>query len=139
MRSADCHGPAPPRTQRTRPHRKVRPSASGSPVSVSVNPTAVPATGTYSGTVTITATGLSGSPAVIPVTFNVTSNALTISPGSLSFTAQLKSNAPSPQSIAVSSSGSGVNYSVAVATSSGGNWLSYGVNSYYTPATVSVS
>ena len=72
------------------------------------------------------------------MSFTVTGNALSISPGSLSFSAQLGASQPAPQSLQVSSGGSGVNYSVSAATSSGGNWLSYGVSSYYTPGTVNV-
>ena len=108
-------------------------------VYVNVNPAVVTAAGTYNGTLTITATGLSGSPAVIPVTFTVTGNALSITPGSLSFSAQLGSSPPATQSLQVTSGGGGVSYSVAVATSSGGNWLSYSPSNYSTPATVYVN
>jgi len=78
--------------------------------------------GTYSGSVTIGASGVSGVvPQVVPVTFTVT-NSLTALPASLSFTYTIGATAPSTQSINVTGT-AGVTFSAAVATSSGGSWL----------------
>ena len=106
--------------------------------SVSANPTGL-AAGTYNGTVTISSTGASNSPQTVPVSFSVTPAAaqtLNVSPVSMSFTSQTGGNAPAAQSIAVSSSGTGLSYSAAA---SGGTWLSASPTSGTTPGTVSVS
>jgi hypothetical protein len=95
-------------------------SPSSGSVGVSVN-TAGMTAGTYSGTVTVTASGSTGSPKTVPVTFNVTVAAptLTVSPASLSFAYQLGGTAPVAQTLNIS----GVT-STLTAAASGGTWLS---------------
>jgi hypothetical protein len=107
-------------------------------VNVSVNPNGL-AAGTYGGTVTITAAGAAGSPRVVPVSLTVTSatvSTLNTTPASLTFTYQTGGSTPGTQSIAVSSSGTGLSYTAAA---SGGTWLSASPTSGTTPGTVSVS
>ena len=91
---------------------------------VSANTTGL-ATGTYSGSITVTASGAAGSPAVIPVTLSVTSTPnLIVNPTVLSFAASTGAAAPAGQSVAVSTSnGSVAAFTVSAATTSGGNWL----------------
>src|SRR6185503_1633808 len=74
-------------------------------LSVSVNPTGL-APGGYSGAVTISAPGASNSPVTVPVTFTVSSAALSLSPTNLTFFAALGST-PGSQSIQVSNLGTG--------------------------------
>jgi uncharacterized protein (TIGR03437 family) len=106
-------------------------------LNVGVQPTVVPAAGTYSGTVTVTAAG--NNPIVVTVTFTVSGNTLSVSPTSLSFSAQLGASQPPSQTVQVTSAGSGLGFTATVATSSGGNWLyAYPTNSYNTPATLNV-
>src|ERR1039458_6582287 len=114
-------------------------------VTVYANVSGIQTAGTYNGTVTVTAAGATNSPLTIPVTFTVTANTnhLTVSPTSLSFSSQL--SAPQPQqsqTVNVTSTVSGVSFSVSAVTSSGGNWLSaYTYSSYTTgstPQTVTV-
>ena len=70
-------------------------------VSVTANVTGL-APGTYNGTVTITATGATGSPATIPVTLNIAQPpVLTVAPSSLTFTGA------GSQSLAISNTGGG--------------------------------
>ncbi len=103
---------------------------------VSVNPATL-AAGTYSGTVTITAPGSTGSPKAVPVTLTVTPAAtsnLTVSPASLSFAYQLGGVAPTAQTLAIS----GV-ASTYTATAAGGTWLSVTPASGGTSGTATVS
>ena len=91
-------------------------------VDVSVIKTA----GTYTGAVTFASAGVTNSPVTVPVTFTVSNNTnqLSASPASLSFSAQLSApQSTQSQSVSVTSTVSGVGFSVAAATSSGGNWL----------------
>ena len=61
----------------------------------------------------------------ITITGTVTSVQMLVSPASLSFTVQAgATNAPGSQTLTISSNSSPLNYSVAVSTTSGGNWLS---------------
>lgn len=86
--------------------------------------------GTYTGTVTITAQGPGGatvadSPYVIPVTFQVTSGALTLSQTTLSFSQTAGSPAPPTQTVQVGTTGSvPLNYTAVATTSSSVAWLS---------------
>ncbi len=60
----------------------------------------------------------------ITITGTVTSVQMLVSPASLSFTVQAgATSAPGNQTVSISSNSSAVNYSAAVSTSSGGNWL----------------
>src|SRR5262249_38708354 len=64
---------------------------------------------------------------------------LITSPGNLSFNYQASSVAPPSQLITVSSSGSAVNFTASVSTSSGGGWLSVSPASGSTPSILNVS
>jgi hypothetical protein len=103
--------------------------------SVSVNAAGL-AAGTYSGSVTITAAGSSGSPKTVPVTFTVTATAptLTVSPASLSFAYQIGGTAPAAQTLGIS--GAATTYT---AVASGGAWLSVTPASGGTSGSASVS
>lgn len=106
--------------------------SSSSSVSIGVTTTGL-AAGTYSGTVTITSTGASGSPAIIPVTLNISTVTLTATPAQLGFSYQIGgSTQPAAQTIAVSDT-SNVSFTATAATALGGPWLSV------TPATGTAS
>jgi hypothetical protein len=66
--------------------------------------------GTYTTDITVTAPGVSGSPATIPVTFTVdapTPPALSVTPASLSFSATQGGSAPAGKTLAVANAGGG--------------------------------
>jgi uncharacterized protein (TIGR03437 family) len=91
-------------------------------VSVSTSGLAV---GHYSGTITVTASSATGSPAVIQVSLSVTALPnLIATPSILSFSYTTGSAAPAGQSVAVSTSNAAsAAFSVTMSTTSGGNWL----------------
>jgi hypothetical protein len=91
-------------------------------VSVSADPTGL-AVGTYSGTVSIAASGASNTPKAVPVTLMVTGPSLTLSPTTLTFSYTLGGTAPIAQNVTVGSSGTAVDYTVTASTTSGGSWL----------------
>jgi uncharacterized protein (TIGR03437 family) len=97
-------------------------------LTVSVIPAGLTA-GTYTGTVTITATGPGGaavtnSPVKIPVTLNVTAGSVTLSNSNLTFAQTLGGPAPVSQIVTVGSTGQPLNY-IAVANSNNAvSWLS---------------
>ena len=102
----------------------------------------IPSAGAYSGTVTISATSLSGatvadSPIIIPVSLQVSSGNLTATPPSLTFTQTLGTTA-STQTISIGSSTSQP-LSFNASTQGSGNWLSINPTSGTTPATLTVS
>jgi uncharacterized protein (TIGR03437 family) len=99
-------------------------SATPATVAVSVNGAGLPA-GTYNGTITITATtaGTAGSPVNIPVTFTVTPGTLAVDKTTLSFTQAQAGPAPATQTINVTGTPGTLSYTVAAATTTGGNWL----------------
>ena len=91
---------------------------------ISVNPAQLLA-GIYTGSVTISATGSGGvalPTTVLPVTLQVTTGSLTLSPTALSFTQSKGGSAPPAQTVTVGSTGQPLTYT-AVASSAGG-WLS---------------
>ncbi len=91
-------------------------------VSVSTSGLAV---GHYSGTITVTASSATGSPAVIQVSLSVTALPnLIATPSILSFSYTTGSAAPAGRSVAVSTSNAAsAAFSVTMSTTSGGNWL----------------
>jgi uncharacterized protein (TIGR03437 family) len=96
-------------------------------LTVSVLPLLLSA-GTYSGTVTITATEVGGgavadSPITIPVVFTLTAGNLTVSQTSLSFSQTFSGPAPKSQTVNVTSSGQPLSYAVTSSTGGTGNWL----------------
>ncbi len=118
------------------------PATNGSPatVQVSVNGSSL-AAGTYTGFVTIAASAASGvnapSTVSVPVTFVVAPGTLGVSPASLTFTAT-QGGAAQTKPISVSGTPSALNFTVAVSTGVGGNWLSVDTSSGTTPGTVNV-
>jgi hypothetical protein len=96
----------------------------GAAITVTADPTKVPGGGTYSGTLTITASGESNSPLQVPVAFTVTE--VGVSPSSMTFVARPKGPNPAPRSLTVTSTASlpAAGFSAAATTSTGGNWLS---------------
>ena len=108
-------------------------------MAVTVNPAALPV-GTYNGSITVTATGASNSPATIPVTLTVSANPqLTLSPASLTFHFQTGGAAPAAQPVTVSSSGTSLPFTVTFGTTAGGSWLIPSPLSGATPAILGVS
>jgi uncharacterized protein (TIGR03437 family) len=110
-----------------------------------VNATSL-AVGTYTGAVTITAAGASGSPITYAVTLNVvTPITITATPTALTFAAILNGTAPAAQSVQVAATGSGgatvaaFPITTTVTTTSGGTWLSVTPTSGTAPGAISVS
>ncbi len=94
--------------------------------------------GTYNGNVTVTASGAQGSPAVVPVTFNVTSPQPTLSalPSTLTFSATVGGSNPAPQTLNVNNTGTGTLNFTAVANQS---WLAIAPNTGTAPQGVQVT
>jgi uncharacterized protein (TIGR03437 family) len=108
-------------------------------VNVSVLPGLLSA-GTFTGTVTITSTGVADSPITIPVTLQVTAGSLTLSSSSLSFGYTVGGTNPVAQSAQVTSNGSPLNFTAAANSGSAGvNWLSVTPASGTTPGAISIS
>ena len=114
-----------------------QPSAASTPATftVAVSPSGL-APGTYTGTVIITAPGVSNpNPApgcsgtvCVPVTLNVSNTALlSANPTSITFAAQL-GNSPNPQNVIVNSTGEAVTYTATanIISPPGGSWLTVG-------------
>ena len=95
--------------------------------------------GTYSGTVTISAAGASGSPKVLPVTVTVTAPvppSLSVSPTTLSFTGIAGGATPAPRTLSVTNAGGGtINWTA----SDNQPWLTVAPTSGMAPASISVS
>jgi hypothetical protein len=120
----------------------VTPASGNTPgsLSVSVNPAGL-AAGTYTGTVTITASGASNSPQKVAVTLAVTGTpptnpSLNVTPGTVTFTYASGTSTPGTQSLSVASSGTALNIT---ATASGGAWLTVTPTTGSTPATLKVN
>jgi uncharacterized protein (TIGR03437 family) len=94
-----------------------------SAVQVSVNSgTLLP--GQYTGKVTITSTGASGSPIEVPVTLNVFGpQTFTVSPTTLSFEYVIGTTAPAAKTVQLTASSPTAPFSAAATTSGGGTWL----------------
>jgi trimeric autotransporter adhesin len=118
-------------------------------VTVSANPGLL-SPGTYTGTISITATNPSGaavsnSPVTIPVSLQVTTPiatgpTVTLNPTSLTFATGVNApSAPATQTVAVASSGTPIAFAATAATTSGGNWLTVTPANGTTPGTLTVS
>jgi uncharacterized protein (TIGR03437 family) len=126
----------------------VTPSGGTTPggVTVSVSAGALPV-GIYTGTVTITAPGATGSPIVYNVTAQVVAAVpIVVTPASLSFGYTLNTTAPAPQTVQAAfgpgtGAYSGPGFTATVSTASGGNWLTAtpGTSNLGSPITVSVN
>jgi hypothetical protein len=108
-------------------------------LSVSVNPSGL-ATGTYSGTISVTSAGASNSPLKISTTLAVTSAStgasLSVAPGTLSFSYQSGTTSAGSQTLAVSSTGTALSFTAAA---SGGSWLTVTPASGSTPGSLKVA
>jgi uncharacterized protein (TIGR03437 family) len=108
-------------------------SGTSYPVTVSANPTSLPA-GVCSGTIQFSAGGFTQS---VPVTFTI-GGGMTVSPTSLSFSYTGGGSTPAAQSVSVTTSSStAIAFSAQV--TSGNSWLTVSPTSGTTPATLSVS
>jgi uncharacterized protein (TIGR03437 family) len=113
----------------------VSPTSGMGTSTVTVLPAGLPA-GTYQGSINLSASG--SNPISVPVTLNVSASPLLdLSAGTLSFTYQVGSPNPAPQTITPSSTTPGMSYTVAA--TSQGNWLSVNVNNAVTPSPVTVT
>ncbi len=107
-------------------------------LAVSVNASAL-ATGQYQGSVNIAATDSSGASLKIPVTLNYSpSPLLDLNPSGLAFNFAVGGANPPDQFITPTSTTPGLPYTVAVATSNGGSWLS-ATSGGQTPSPVDVA
>lgn len=94
--------------------------------------------GTYTGHVTVSASGAQGSPATITVTLNVASPpppSLVVSPTTLSFTAMQSGSNPAASSVGISNSGSGT---LTFTAASDASWLGVSPISGSAPQTLQV-
>jgi hypothetical protein len=119
-------------------------STPNSSLFVTASPGPILSAGTYTGSVTVTATGPGGavvanSPVTIPVTLQVTAGSLAVSPATLAFTQLAGAPASAAQAIQVSSSGPSVSYTAVASTNGSGNWLSVSPSSGTTNASLSVT
>lgn len=107
-----------------------------STISIFANPAGL-ATGTYTGSVVVTAQGVTV--ATIPVTFTVTPAAtLQLSPTSLVFNYEsTSSTVPTTQTVQITGNGANVSWNAAVVSS--GNWLQVTPTTGTTPGSLSVS
>ena len=116
-------------------------------LSITANPAGL-AVGTYTGTVTITATtpaNVANSPQTFPVTLNVVStNTINVSASSLTFSQAANGVPPVAQTVNVTSSGANtgggqITFAAAVSLNQGQNWLTVNPSNATTPATLTVT
>jgi uncharacterized protein (TIGR03437 family) len=106
------------------PASGVATSATPGTVTVNVNGSTL-APGTYNGTVTVTGLLASGSPATVNVTLQVLAGTLSARPTSLTFSQAVGGQAPAAQTLTISSTPTGLPYTIAVSTdNNSGKWLS---------------
>jgi len=104
-------------------------------VTISLHSLSKLSVGTYHGSILISS---SNGSVTIPVTLTVTgTTGLTVTPSSLAFGVQ-QGGSPQSQSLSVGG-GSGINFTAAASTTSGGSWLTVTPTSGTTPATLTVS
>ncbi len=115
-------------------------------VSISANAGSLPI-GTYTGTVTITAPGATGSPFTYNVTLNVvTPITITATPSALNFGYTLNTAAPAAQTLQITATGApgaatpaAFPFTVTAATTDGGKWLSVTPATGTVPGSIAVS
>lgn len=114
-------------------------STTNSSVTVSANAGSL-APGAYTGKVTVTSAGASGSPIEIPVTLNVLGAVtFTAAPTTLTYNYVVGTTAPAPQSVQLTASSASATWTAAASTQSGGNWLQVTPASGTGPGTLSVA
>jgi uncharacterized protein (TIGR03437 family) len=101
------------------------------------------AAGTYTGSVTISATGAGGAPVpntplTIPVTLIVTSGSLVLGQSALSFSQSTGGTAPPNQVVTISSSGPQLSFAASAYNSGSVNWLTVSPSGV-TPGSISVA
>ncbi|MDP8982520.1 MAG: putative Ig domain-containing protein [Acidobacteriota bacterium] len=118
----------------------VTPSLADTPATLTVAVTTGGlAVGSYSGLVLISVQGASPNTQTVPVTLNILAPpTASANPQSLTFSAMTGAPAPSPQTVAVTSSVP-LNVNVASVTTSGGNWLTFSPGGGATPLSVSIT
>ncbi|HUA60761.1 MAG TPA: hypothetical protein VML19_18500 [Verrucomicrobiae bacterium] len=111
-------------------------------VTVSITPGSL-AVGQYSGAVTVTSTGVAGSPITIPVTLNVVQATISAPTTPLTFNQLAGGPAPANQTLQVTSTPGPIGFTVSTSTNNGTGWLTATVGSSgtsgTTPANVVVS
>ncbi|MEP7365495.1 MAG: hypothetical protein ABI972_19755 [Acidobacteriota bacterium] len=109
----------------------------GQPVTVGINTNF--SGGTYTGLLAInSSTG--NSPIYVPVLYNGNnSSTLQVTPNSLKFTQTNGTTPPAAQTLAVTSTGSRLDFTTTVETLNGGDWLAASPSGGLTPGTLSVS
>ena len=124
----------------SQPWLTVAPANGTAPTTESVNVSASGLTaGTYSGELTITATGATGSPVKVPVTLTVTTPALPvlgIAPSSLSFSATTGGANPLPLALNINNTGGGT---LTFTSASSQPWLTVAPTNGTAPTAESVS
>ena len=122
------------------PWLSVTPGSGSAPQTLTVTAnTAGLTAGTYTGTVTVAAPGVTGAPAAIPVTLTVTAPAppaLAVAPASLAFAATVGGSAPAAKTLAVTNTGSGA---LSFTAADDAPWLTVTPASGSAPQTLSVS
>ena len=108
-------------------------TSSSSSVAVSVDPSSL-AAGTYSGAVTIAATGVASQAVNVTLVVSTNTQTITVSPSSLNFTASVGAAAPPSQTVSVTGGSSSMSV-----TTSGGSWLSASLSASTASAVVTVS
>ena len=118
-------------------------SASSPGITGSVNAAALAGLtpNSYHGTITLTSAGATNSPFTIPATLVVVAEpTLQVSSSALTFNMVGTGSLPLPQSLTVSASnGSSIPFNIAVATTSGGSWLSAPASGNTSSGNISVS
>jgi trimeric autotransporter adhesin len=114
----------------------------GSVISVTTVPGLL-SPGTYSGSVTITATGPGGaavadSPITVPIVFQVSSGTIAADKASLNFTQLTGGTAPAAQTVNLTGTPGAINFVVAATTDDGAQWLTATPASGTTPAAIQV-
>jgi uncharacterized protein (TIGR03437 family) len=110
-------------------------------LTVTANPAGL-ATGSYQGTIEISAPAAVPSTVTIPVTLTLTGGqppGLSVQPTSMHFSMLAGGTAPAPQAIQIDNTGSGTLSWTAEARTAGGNWLSLSATAGNAPAGVRVS
>ncbi|MBK9169821.1 MAG: hypothetical protein IPM24_20505 [Bryobacterales bacterium] len=107
-------------------------------LTVSVN-TAGLQPGAYQGRVRVIAPGAANTPQDLNVAFTVSQNALLVlSPQTVVFTTQVGGTQPAPQTVAVTSTGNPLPFTVASTTSNNGDWLLIGPTGGTTPRNLNI-
>ena len=114
-------------------------SVAGNTVTVTANGSALPQ-GSYAGVVTVIVPGAGNSPLSVPVTLTVgAAPTLTVSPTSVSLSAQLGTTISGSQTVKVTSTGSNVPITAAFTPGTGGAFATVTPASGTTPATLTIA